>query len=390
MGQIQKKFSDDVDVEIYNLNAKELVCSHHIKDDFIKKYIQTNGYKGKCNYCNTTKKIIDLSEVLKLIVTGVECLFEDANDSRYYNKEGEHGFDGDTKLFYDLYYDDDLDLKIDNYQLQEDIFNYLNNYQIVYCRKDEYSGEFDYLKGLWDYFKELVKHKARFVFHFKNTFSDYFYHNPAGILESVQQYILELNLFKTISTNEKLYRCVQHKLEKEVKDNGKRIASNPIPNCKRNNRMSPPGISMFYCSPYKDICVSEVVDYDNASRPYYTTAYFTPRRDLKLVDLTNLPTIPSIFDKENNKHRVILFFLKEFIKDATKPINKDYEVIDYVPTQIVTEYIKYNPKLKVDGILYPSSKDSKKEDCVLFMNHEESLKELIFVSESKETNKIYA
>lgn len=43
--------------------------------------------------------IIELSAVLKLIVTGIDCLFDDAYKSRCLNKGGEQGFDGKTKIF---------------------------------------------------------------------------------------------------------------------------------------------------------------------------------------------------------------------------------------------------------------------------------------------------
>lgn len=378
---------DGSENQTYDLNAKELVCSHHIKEKFISNYILKNGEFSKCTYCGQRKKVVELSEVLKLIVIGIDCLFEDANESRYYNKEGKHGYDGETIDFYDLYYDDELGLGITNNKLLDDIYKYLEN-EIVYCYKDEYGGESDYLSGLWNYFKEIVKHKARFVFYKKQAFSHHIYYKPSDILKRVQHCIIELDLFRTIATTDKLYRCVQHKDKAEVDNTGKRIAANPTKNCKKNNRMSPAGISMFYCCPHKDFCISEVVDFKNHSEPYYSVAFFTPKKKLKLVDLTRLPKMPSIFDKGTNGNIETLFFLKDFIGDISKPIKKGDEIIDYVPTQIVTEYIKYNPKLKVDGIIYPSSKNSKKENFVVFKDHDQSLNDLLFQSSSIITDHI--
>lgn len=58
------------------------------------------------------------------------------------------------------------------------------------------------------------------------------------------------------------------------------------------------------------------------------------------------------------------------------------EHIEYVPTQIITEYFRYKfatKKIeKIDGIIYPSSKDRRMNACVLFMDHWESLDKLIF------------
>ncbi len=386
MGQFKKKHYEALDDEVYDFNTTELLCANHIEDEFIKNFILRNGTASKCTYCHKKRNVVELSTVLELIVTGIECLFEDANDSRFLNKEGRHGFDGNTMEFDEIY--SELGLVINDNKLSDDIFEHLNNCKIIYCERDEFGGYLDYLSGLWNYFKEIVKHKARFVFHYENTFSNFFYENPYQILLSVQETISEFNMFRTISKEDRLYRCVQHISQYEVDNDGKRIASNPIYNCKSNNRMSPAGISMFYCSPYMETSISEVVDLKNSDCPFYTYAYFTAKSNLKLVDLTKLPALPSIFDKIKNNQIETLSFLKEFIIDLSKPIGSGDVIIDYIPTQIVTEYIRYNPKLEVDGIIYPSSKDGKKENYVLFKDHDQSLKDLVFHNESKTTCKI--
>jgi hypothetical protein len=374
--------------QLHNFNTTEFICGHHLDDDFIKSQILKEGVKGTCSYCgNNNRKVVELSVALKLIVTGLNHLYEDANECRYYNKEGEHGFDGDTMLFYNIWFDDALDLRIDESKLFEDIYEYLNN-DLVYCRKDEYSDETDYLNSLWDLFKVTVKHKARFVFHFKDQFTDWMLEDPVNILDRVQYTIVNANLFRIVDVNQKLFRCRQHKLKKEVDKEGKSIAAAPTHLSKLNNRMSPAGISMFYCSPYKEVSIAEVVDLEDKQSPFYTTAYFKSKKELKLVDLTIIPDFPSIFDEKNNHKIDTLRFLKDFVKDISNPIHKNDEVIDYVPTQIVTEYIRFNPDLNIDGIVYPSAKIKGKENYVLFMDNEESLEKLIFYPNSIKINQI--
>lgn len=61
----------------------------------------------------------------------------------------------------------------------------------------------------------------------------------------------------------------------------------------------------------------------------------------------------------------------DFISDFTKPIERsDREHIDYVPTQIVTEYFRHifklNDKTNIDGVIYPSSKNQGKKAIVIF------------------------
>lgn len=368
--------------QLHNFNTSELICGHHLEDKFIKQQILKQGVKGTCSYCNSTnRKVVELSVALKLIVIGLNHLYEDANEFRNFNKEGKHGFDGDTMEFYDIWYDDALDLRIDDFKLFEDIYQYLNP-DLVYCRKDEYTDEADYLNSLWYLFKETVKHKARFVFHFQDQFKQWMLEDPVNILDRVQYTIIEYELFRTVDINQKLYRCRQHSEKKEVDNEGKRITSAPTHLSKLNNRMSPAGISMFYGSPHKKVAIAEVLDSSDTSKPFYTTAYFKSKKELKLVDLTIIPDFPSIFDNKNNNKIDTLRFLKDFVKDISKPIEKNDEIVDYVPTQIVTEYIRFNPALNIDGIVYPSAKIEGKENYVLFMDNKESLQKLNFYSKS--------
>lgn len=377
MGATKRYFEEQE--ELYDFDTKELVCSHHIQEDYIKKFILNNGKKGKCDYCKCNKIVIGLSEVLKLIVVGIDYYYEDPNNSRYYNRDTTYGFDGNIMPFYDML--EDLNLEIEDSELYDNIIKYLEN-DTLYCLKDEYTSESEYYHETWNNFKSIVKNKARYVFHFENQFSGFNTGNPIDVLNKVQHSILHFNLFREIPTTEKLFRCRQHKNKNEIEISGINIASNPTENCKKNNRMSPAGISMFYCSPIKDVCISEVVNFNYIDEDYYTTAYFTSKKKLKLVDLTILPDYPSAFDSKNNWQIETIHFLKDFIKDISKPIDDTIAIIDYVPTQIVTEYIRFNPKLKIDGLIYPSSKDTTKENYVLFMDHEESIEMLNFSPKS--------
>lgn len=383
---LNKKPGDNFDDEIYDFNTTEFVCANHFQDSFINIKIKEVGSKGICSYCNKNRIVIELSELLKLIVIGIEYLFEDPNDSRYYNKDGIHGFDGNTFDFYDLWHQDYLDLRIENNKLIEDIYSYLSN-DTLYCYKDEYTSESDYLDSIWTEFKETVKHNARFVFHFKGLFKGSNYSDPIDILNKVQNSILKFNLISELPVNTILYRARQHSKPKEI-SKASEMASSPIFLSKENGRMNPAGISMFYCSKNKDLTLKEVVDFNEAKKPYYTTAIFRNSEKLRLVDLSFIPSLGSIFDETINRERETLTFLKDFISDISKPIDYSDSIIEYIPTQIVTEYIRFNPKLNVDGIIYPSSKDNSQYNIVLFYNHDESLEKLTFSTNSLKTVKI--
>ena len=85
--------------------------------------------------------------------------------------------------------------------------------------------------------------------------------------------------------------------------------------------------------------------------------------------------IESLFDRNKRELRPAIKLLWSFAADISKPIEKDgREHIDYVPTQVFTEYFRHTYEddegNKVDGVFYPSSKDKGNIACVLFLQNE--------------------
>jgi RES domain-containing protein len=94
-------------------------------------------------------------------------------------------------------------------------------------------------------------------------------------------------------------------------------------------------------------------------------------RDMWVVDLTELAPFPSLFDEQRRHLRAGIAFLCDFVKDLAKPIKKDgREHIDYVPTQVVTEYLRHAFRAeggyRVKGVIYQSARKGQGKCCVLF------------------------
>ena len=136
----------------------------------------------------------------------------------------------------------------------------------------------------------------------------------------------------------------------------------------RAGRMNPAGISYFYLALEKETALAEVVSGSPCSA---AIARFDISRDLRVLDLTNIPTLPSIFDYSRRKEREGLIFLHKFVNEITKPVRKDgHEHIEYVPSQVVSEYFalvfQINEGQHLDGILYPSAVRKNGRNLVLF------------------------
>jgi HEPN/RES N-terminal domain 1/RES domain len=141
------------------------------------------------------------------------------------------------------------------------------------------------------------------------------------------------------------------------------------------NRMSPAGIAMFYGAADEYGAIAETVFGRLPKGKILNVGVFETTENMHVLDLTNVPGIPSLFSPSRHL-RPILRFLRSFIIDLSKPIKKDDRVhTEYVPTQIVTEYFRHSFHRDsgpvVRGILYPSSRAKGHTACVLFFTRDE-------------------
>ncbi len=72
-----------------------------------------------------------------------------------------------------------------------------------------------------------------------------------------------------------------------------------------------------------------------------TIGCFEPVEDLFVVDLHDLPEVPSLFDEARRDSRALIRFLRGFAEELSRPVERDGAGhVEYVPTQIVTEHLR--------------------------------------------------
>ena len=150
----------------------------------------------------------------------------------------------------------------------------------------------------------------------------------------------------------------------------------PIEKARFSNRMSPAGISLFYGATTAEVALAETFVRKDDKPAVATVGEFELTRDLWLVNLVDLPSIPDLLDAEHRWQRDGLIFLHAFREDFVKPVIKDgREHVEYVPSQIVTEYFRYRFRyegsMQVQGVLYPSARSPEGVACVLFVSYED-------------------
>lgn len=359
------------------------VCNRHIDEYAIRNFIRRNAEDGTCDYCGRETKVVELEKLVIFLMETVCSFYTDPADFMSYN--GREG--GYLGALYDSneILQEHFQLDITERELFNDVFGSID-------LSREWGNEFDYrdspadtLKFSWDYFKDVVQHRSRYYFGMAKDLNSIDYKlMPEEILKEIGKNIKKYHLIKTMPESTPLFRCRQHKgNDISVKYAGG-MTSPPQAFATQPNRMSPAGISMFYGAFEEETAIIETVQLEKRENRFYTTAIFNTKRELNIIDLSALPKVPSPFDVTRRNHYYALIFLNNFVKDLAKPLlDKNMVHIDYIPTQIITEYFRFpfSDRLpeaqRIDGIIYPSSRNGKKA-CVLFFDNEESLEALSF------------
>ena len=137
-----------------------------------------------------------------------------------------------------------------------------------------------------------------------------------------------------------------------------RLGTAPREYAKQSNRMSPAGIPMFYGAADVDTAITEVTVHSNPEHDHVTVGRFSLTRDISVIDFTKLPVVPSLFDSRLGSFRREIAFMHEFVKTLGSPVSTNDEAIEYVPTQVLTEFFlrvfRSTNGREISGIIYPS------------------------------------
>lgn len=356
------------------------VCSRCVEDYGLKQYISENAEYDECSYCGkwSKKKKIAI-HINDFISYFLECLATEWGDP---NNEGvgwesKEGGWISAKVIdsYDLIHDE-LELDINHEELRDLLVQTL--FDREWCQKDPHGLLLnDDLFFSWQRFTRQIKHKSRYVFFRIKTFSEYspesdIVKEPHEIMEHLGSIVKKLGLIRTFPASKEVFRArISSKGEKfkRVEELGPPDDDNAI----YSNRMSPAGIPMFYGSLEKKTAIEEIISPSNKRAGVVSLATFTTLDEMKILDFTDVPATPSIFDEDMHYLRLPLSFLNSFLADFIKPITKDgREHIEYVPTQVVTEYFRHvfqdDDGKPIQGIFYPSSRSKKGTACVFFFD----------------------
>ncbi|MDP1820907.1 MAG: RES domain-containing protein [Acidimicrobiales bacterium] len=232
----------------------------------------------------------------------------------------------------------------------------------------------DWLNEGWDRFAETVKTTTRFVF--AHTPRERWMRDvdiaPGEMLARIGEVIRTTDIVTPHGNGIELFRGRKHH-PAETYSTPAELGPPPVSKA-GNQRMSPPGISFFYAAADDETALAELRGVDGE---YATTATWMVNRLCRVVDLdpARMPDMPSIFDLGRRHLRAPLAFLLRFAEEIAKPVRAgDDPAVDYVPTQVVAEYIRHIVRTStndpIDGIRYPSAARRGGANVVLFVGPE--------------------
>jgi hypothetical protein len=342
-------------------------------------YVRDNAVHIECDFCGSQSSIpiaAPFEQVLELVREGLETEWTTDSDN------SSHVIDADWEV---LSYSTEAVLSmagdpIKNEAVANEVAARFHDDE-PWCKKLYHEGgRYERLACNWDDFLYHVIRKSRYFFFVpKSGNIDLF--EPAtfptaDILDTLGELLRTAGLVRSLPPGERVYRARQGDRRFKTADE---LGPPPHEHARYSNRMSPAGIVMFYGAREPDTALKETYDPCRKGETILSVGAFVTQRSLRVADLSSpsrLPAIPSLFDRAQRPIRPGIGFLHHFVEQIAMLVVKDgREHVEYIPTQVVTEYLRHVLKdasgEHLDGILYPSHYNTDETCCVFFAESSE-------------------
>lgn len=347
-------------------DADRQVCPDCIEDPALKQFVARHARIDRCGFCDGPGPYGLSLEALFEYMSG--CLQDEYDDPL-----NEVGWDSGWATAYVFDSDELLD-KLEEPLGHPDLRDaFVLAFEREWCQANPHGLPYDRaLAYSWERFADYVRTRGRYLFlrtGRRKQGQDPEVIEPAQVLDEVAKTIHNSDVIRTLPVGSPLLRARAHPKERPA-TTAADLGSPPI-GATTANRMSPAGISMFYGAEDQDTALAEL-------RPrtgdWATVARWTTTRDLRYLDLAQLPPVPSLFDQVARVQRPWLKFLWRFAAEIAQPVDPDAGPVDYVPTQIFTEFIRDEllapDGQPIEGIRYRSAVRDGGMCWVLFVDAE--------------------
>jgi RES domain-containing protein len=345
------------------------VCAQCVEDTYLQSLLANAAVHPTCDYCGRTEPepIAAPAHVL------VEAIFTALH--AYYCEPGAGGVPYDKGYVVEAVSFEDV-LEDLGFEGHSDLFDAVVNSEangddFVPAADGYWAGSHahEVLSSGWNAFAHVVKHETRF----------HFTHVPEASAGSP----FEMDVRNTLPTIAERLRPLIRQLPAGTEVYRARIRNRnqtwvpgavemgAPPSAKAGaGRMNPAGIPYLYASFDPVTARRELGVGARTSRTVFSAA-FVLGAPLTVVDLTQLPEIPSVFDVDRKAEREQALFIRQFVATISEPVVKDgREHIDYVPSQVICEYLAQVFDVgggeRLGGLLFPSAVHPGGKNLVVF------------------------
>jgi hypothetical protein len=353
--------------------VEKWVCSGHVEDYALEELIAENATSTICSYCNRQADepfAAELDLVIERIATGLKHEWGNADDEEV---PWEGGYAGTTYDTYDLLVEI-VDGPLNHSDLITDVVNALPDHR--WAQRDYFRLlPHQRLQYGWEDFGRIVKHRRRYFFsdHVPDEDEDDpDYIAPGAMLDELGAAIRAAGLLRVLPAEFSVFRVRSDRHGATFARAGE-IGTAPLECLKSSGRMAPAGIPIFYSAFDADTAVVEARHADPEANAF-SIGQFELREPLLVVDLSEERNVPSLFDERAGHLRSAFIFLRFFANAIAEPYVRDERIhIEYVPTQVVTEWLRTRFDAQHDqpvmGVLYKSSRLPGGVNAALFLDN---------------------
>ncbi len=346
---------------------KKNICSSCVGDTFITEWIEENGVVEKCDYCEieVTAKCVKIEKLCDWVD---EVYRENYRPGDEYSVviEGQDKTDwgvmgsdpreiiGEMLCTEEAVVNDVVEVLSDwgNYDVSrggETYYDTTSCYERIPVHDSHYSD-------LWNNFCNTVKHQSRF---FSTSAIELLNELFAGTLKlqltDNQALIRDINL----ENDERfIYRARNARGKNtriEICLYPHRGLGAPPKHSAVAGRMNPAGIPVFYGAFDRETCLSEL---RLPVGDIAVSGKFEIIKPLKVMDLSILHGIYkelSLFHPSFKNKTGHLEFLQRFDGEVSRPVLPGDELLEYIPTQALVEYLANHHESNIDGLIYSSA-----------------------------------
>lgn len=317
-------------------------CVNCFTSSYLISIINGDDRTGKCDFCKTENTSIYSARELSPFFRNILSLYvPDENSNSQISQSLKEDFNVISEI---VLSPTDLLKAIfaDELEVFESIFN--NN---VFLKiKHLLETQSNNVHNVWNEFKEEIKFVNRY--HIKNTID----------LKKLETFFLHESFYRNVKKGRIFFRCrVSDKSGFPCKKMG-----NPPIELASSGRANPKGISYLYVA---DSLETSMYETRASLFDYVTVGEFKLIEDIKILNLRNPKDDPIYWSEieEIENYLIYIPFIQTLQKELSLPIRKRDQLLDYIPTQYISEFIK---SLGFDGVEYQSSLNSKGYNIAIF------------------------